>query len=61
MTKQVRTLGIALMVLFGILFVQLNYLQVVHADKLAKDPRNTRRITRDFTRDRGDIQTSDGV
>src|SRR5581483_477044 len=61
MTKQVRTLGIALMVLFGILFVQLNYLQVVHADKLAHDPRNTRRITRDFTRDRGDIQTSDGV
>ena len=61
MTRQIRTLGIALMVLFVILFLQLNYLQVVRADKLAHDPRNTRQITRDFSRARGDIQTSDGV
>jgi peptidoglycan glycosyltransferase len=61
MTRQIRLLGIALMVLFLVLFLQLNYLQVVRADKLAHDPRNTRRITRDFSRDRGDIQTTDGV
>ena len=61
MTRQIRTLGIALMVLFVVLFVQLNYLQVVRADKLAHDPRNTRGIVRDFSRARGDIQTSDGV
>jgi peptidoglycan glycosyltransferase len=61
MTRQIRLLGIALMVLFLVLFLQLNYLQVVHADKLAHDPRNTRQIVRDFSRARGDIQTSDGV
>jgi peptidoglycan glycosyltransferase len=61
MTRQIRLLGVVLMGLFLVLFVQLNYLQVVRADKLAHDPRNTRRITRDFTRDRGDIQTTDGV
>jgi peptidoglycan glycosyltransferase len=60
-TRQIRKLGVALMALFVVLFVQLNYLQVVRADKLAHDPRNTRGIVRDFSRARGDIQTSDGV
>lgn len=61
MTRQIRTLGIALMVLFLVLFLQLNYLQVVRANKLAHDPRNNRALVRDYSRDRGDIQTSDGV
>ena len=61
MNGQIRRLGIALMVLFVVLFVQLNYLQVVRAGKLANDPRNTRAVVRDFSRARGDIQTADGV
>jgi peptidoglycan glycosyltransferase len=61
MAKQLRRLGLAMLGLFVALFAQLNYVQVVRADKLTKDPRNTRTATRDFSRDRGFIQTADGV
>src|SRR3712207_2469910 len=61
MSAQIRRLGIALMVLFAALFAQLNYVQVVRADKLAEDPRNTRQATKDLSRARGTIQTADGV
>lgn len=61
MTKQIQRLGLALMALFVALFAQLNYVQVVRADKLNNDPRNTRASTRDFSRARGFIQTADGV
>ncbi len=50
-----------MLVLIGALFLQLNYLQVVRADKLANDPGNARKATRDFNRDRGTIQTADGA
>jgi peptidoglycan glycosyltransferase len=61
MQKQLQRLGLAMLGLFVALFAQLNYVQVVRADKLTKDPRNTRTATRDFSRDRGFIQTADGV
>ena len=50
-----------LLVLICLLFLQLNYLQIVRADKLANDPGNARKATRDFNRDRGVIQTVDGA
>jgi penicillin-binding protein A len=58
---QIRRVGVTLMLLFGALFLQLNWLQVVRAEKLANDPRNTRVAVRDFSRPRGVIQTADGV
>ncbi|MEY2568854.1 MAG: penicillin-binding protein [Actinomycetota bacterium] len=61
MNHQVRRLGVALMALFVALFAQLNYVQVVRAGKLNRDPRNTRVATRDFARARGFVQTADGV
>ena len=61
MERQIRRVGIVLLVLIGLLFVQLNYLQIVRADKLANDPGNARKATRDFNRDRGVIQTADGA
>ena len=61
MDNQIRKLGIVLLVLFFVLFVKLNDLQVVRAGKLATAPGNTRAITRDFSRERGVIQTSDGA
>src|SRR5690242_134219 len=39
----------------------LNYLQVVHAEKLDDDPRNFRRIVRDYANPRGDILDANGV
>ena len=61
MNAQIRRVGVTLMLLFGALFLQLNWLQVVRAEKLANDPRNTRNAVRDFARPRGVIQTADGV
>ncbi|HVF76018.1 MAG TPA: penicillin-binding transpeptidase domain-containing protein [Acidimicrobiales bacterium] len=61
MDRQIRRLGIVLMGLFVLLFLQLNNLQVLQADKLANAPGNTRNATRDFSRPRGIIQTADGV
>ncbi len=47
--------------LFVLLFLQLNYLQVVRRDALANDPRNTRVAVRDFSRARGQILSADGT
>jgi peptidoglycan glycosyltransferase len=61
MDRQIRRLGLVLLAMFLALFVKLNDLQVVRADKLANAPGNTRQATRDFSRERGVIQTSDGA
>lgn len=61
MDGRLRKLAVVLLVLFFILFVKLNDLQVVRADKLANAPGNTRVITRDFSQERGVIQTADGA
>ena len=61
MNKQIRVLGIVLMVMFTALFVQLNNLQVISAGRLNNHPANTRTVVRDFTQPRGAIQTADGV
>ena len=50
MDRQIRRVGVVLMGLFVLLFVQLNWLQVFHRDALANDPRNTRVAVKDFRR-----------
>ena len=60
MTKQIRHLGIGLMVCFLVLFLQLNRLTVIDQAKLNDNPNNTREILRDFSQPRGTITTSDG-
>ena len=54
-------MGVAMLVLFSLLFLQLTYLQAVSADRYANHPRNTRAAVRDFGRARGIIQTQDGA
>jgi len=61
MTRQIRILGIALMVCFAVLFAQLNRLTVFQASELNDNPSNTRAILRDFTQPRGTVTTADGV
>ena len=48
--RQIRRLGVGLLACYLALFAQLNYVQVVRADELNDDPRNTRDIVRDFDR-----------
>ncbi len=61
MNQRIRRLAIALLVLYVILFVQLNYLQVGRKAALDADVRNTRQTVRDFDEPRGPILTADGV
>jgi penicillin-binding protein A len=61
MTRQIRQLGVGLMVCFLVLFVQLNRLTVIDASRLNDNPINTREILRDFTQPRGSVVTADQV
>jgi peptidoglycan glycosyltransferase len=59
--RQIRLIGIAIMVLFVALFVQLNWLQIVHAPALEANPLNSRAVVKEYTTKRGDIVTADGT
>lgn len=61
MDRQIRSLGVVLLVLFSAVFVQLTNLQVISAKKLNENPANTRAVLRDFSEPRGSIQSADGV
>lgn len=61
MNQRIRRLAVALLVLYAILFVQLNFIQVARKSSLDADVRNTRQTVRDFDRPRGPILTADGM
>ncbi|MCB9389975.1 MAG: penicillin-binding protein 2 [Acidimicrobiia bacterium] len=60
MNAAIRKVTLVIMLLFLVIFVQLNYLQVVTADDLASNPYNRRDLLRDMASERGDIYTADG-
>ena len=55
MNRPIRRVATASLVLFGLLFLNVNYLQVVRADALRKDSRNTRLLLDEYSRPRGAI------
>jgi penicillin-binding protein A len=59
--RQVRRLGIAMLVLYGVLFVQLNYVQAIRADHYNDNAGNVRAVKRDFDRPRGQVISADGT
>ncbi|MDQ1374583.1 MAG: penicillin-binding protein [Actinomycetota bacterium] len=61
MNRQIRKLGVAMLVLYGLLFIQLNVVQVLRADKYNANPANIRAVTRDYGRPRGQIVSADGA
>jgi penicillin-binding protein A len=61
MSKQIRNLGVFLLICYAALFVQVNRLTVVEADNLKDNPENNRTLVRDFSSPRGDIVTADGL
>ena len=61
MIPRIRLLGLALMVLYGALFVQLNRVQLFGAERLQEHTENTRGLVREFGQERGEILTADGV
>ncbi|HTO00926.1 MAG TPA: penicillin-binding transpeptidase domain-containing protein [Microthrixaceae bacterium] len=61
MNRQIKILGIVIMVCYSALFIKLNQIQVFDASKLNDQPKNTRQQIRDFNSPRGEIVTSDGI
>ena len=62
MERQIRKLGMALLGLFLIAFVQINYIQVFAADRIANDPANAQRqLIAEYKVDRGSILAADGT
>ena len=61
MNGQIRRVGATLMALFAVLFLWLNYIQLVRADELANNPANVRAAVRDFSKPRGQIIAADGA
>jgi peptidoglycan glycosyltransferase len=59
--RQIRRLAAAMIALYAVLFVWLNYIQVARADHYNNDPTNTRAVVRDFGRPRGQIISADGA
>lgn len=60
MTASVRRVALSLLVLFGALFVNLNYLQIIRAEDLSQDNRNTRLLIAEYEVRRGSIVAGDG-
>ncbi|MEX0665541.1 MAG: penicillin-binding transpeptidase domain-containing protein [Acidimicrobiia bacterium] len=61
MNRAIGRVGTAVVALMLVLVGMLTYLQVIHADSLANDPRNVRGALKDINRPRGPIVTADGT
>jgi penicillin-binding protein A len=60
MDRQIRRLAVGFLVLFAALAVNVNYLQVVAADRIANNTANKRLLIQEYDIDRGDILATDG-
>jgi penicillin-binding protein A len=61
MSKQIKLLGLVILLCYAALFVKLNQVQVLDADRYNNRPDNTRSLQRDFNQPRGDIVSADGA
>lgn len=59
MSRQIRRVALLLLLLFGALFVNVNYLQVYRAADLANDPRNSRGLIEQYQTRRGLLVAGD--
>src|SRR5688572_7928602 len=55
MNAPLRRLSVAVLLLFGLLLLNANYLQVVRAEALHNDSNNPRLIAEEYSRERGPI------
>ncbi|MGY1811214.1 peptidoglycan D,D-transpeptidase FtsI family protein [Blastococcus sp. SYSU D00820] len=55
MNAPLRRVAISVLVLFTLLIVNVNYIQVVRSDELREDPGNTRVLAEEYDRERGSI------
>ncbi|MCA1840416.1 MAG: penicillin-binding protein 2 [Actinobacteria bacterium] len=60
MNRQIRRVALAMLAGFLALFLNLSWIQLVRAEKLANDPRNTRLLLKEYSIERGAILSADG-
>ncbi|HYI45831.1 MAG TPA: penicillin-binding transpeptidase domain-containing protein [Actinomycetota bacterium] len=60
MHAQIRKVGIGLCIAFTAVFVQLNYVQIFAAERIAENNANPRALLQQYSIKRGDILTLDG-
>ena len=61
MTRSIRHTALVVFGLFGALFLNLNWLQVIRADELSDDPRNRRQLLAEYDTQRGSIVAGRGA
>lgn len=61
MNRALRRIALACLVMFGLLLINVNYLQAFQPNSLANDPLNGRAFAQQFQYQRGPIVTADGV
>ncbi|MEZ5281261.1 MAG: penicillin-binding protein 2 [Acidimicrobiales bacterium] len=61
MNLRIRRITGVLLGLYALLFIQLNFVQLVKDDEYRSNPANTRDVVRQFSEPRGSIVTADGV
>lgn len=59
MNRQIRKVAYVILALFAAIFLNLNWLQLVNAQKLAEHPANTRLLIKEYALERGAILSSD--
>ncbi|RUP37921.1 MAG: penicillin-binding protein 2 [Gordonia sp. (in: high G+C Gram-positive bacteria)] len=60
MNRQIKALGVIVIICYVAVFAKLNQVQVLQAQAYSDRPDNTRQLQRDFNQPRGDIITADG-
>jgi penicillin-binding protein A len=60
MNAPLRRVAVATLLLFGMLLVNVNYIQVIRADEYQNDTRNQRVLLRTYERERGPILAGEG-
>ena len=55
MNAPLRRVAISVLVLFTLLIINVNYIQVVRSDELRDDNSNTRQLAEEYSRERGSI------
>lgn len=60
MNKQIRAVGFLMLILFGVVFLNLTWLQLGRAEELANHPSNTRLLLKEYALERGAIRSVNG-
>lgn len=60
MNKQIRAVGFLMLILFGVVFLNLTWLQLGRAEELANHPSNIRLLLKEYALERGAIRSVNG-